>query len=170
MPMRIPMHRYEYTKLTPEQIGRALRATEDGPTSVSAFSDELTGRTVRIVTQDGPVLEYEFGSNRRLTLTENGGSSVSAGYGELTLNRMVFFSHMIPGEQKGYNVFIDRDTDLVTVFEVWLSSGRTERTMGGNTITVDDREVQRQIYFGYVDKGQAPPEKLHHYTNRICGK
>src|SRR5690606_24375346 len=170
MPMRIPMHRYEYTKLTREQIGRALAATENGPTSASPFSNVLTGRNLKIVTQDGPVLEYAFGNNRRLTLSENGGKRVSAGYGELTLNKIVFFSHMIPGEQKGYNVFIDQDTNLATVFEVWFSSGRTERTMGGNTITVDDREVQRQIYFGYVDNGQEPPENLHHYTNRICGK
>ena len=48
---------------------------------------------------------------------------MSAGYGELTLNQMVFFSHLIPGEQKGYNVFIDQKTNLATVFEVWLSSG-----------------------------------------------
>ena len=36
MTLPVPMHRYEYTKLTPAQIGRALRATESGPTSVSA--------------------------------------------------------------------------------------------------------------------------------------
>ncbi len=170
MPMRIPMHRYEYTRLTPDQIGRALRATEAGPTSVSTFSDALTDRSLRIVTRDGPVLEYRFGSNGRLTLSENGGRNVSAGYGELTLNQMVFFSHMIPGEQKGYNVCIDQDTNLVTVFEVWFSSGRTENTLGGTTVTVPDREVQRQIYFGYIDNGQEPPENLHHYTNRLEGK
>src|SRR5690606_30333784 len=145
MAMQIPMHRYKYTKLTREQIGRALRATESGPTCVSPFSNVLAGRTLKIVTKDGPALEYAFDDNRRLTFSENGGRRVSAGYGELTLSRMVFCSHMIPGQQKGYNVFIDQDTDLVTVFEVWIPSGRTERTMGGNTITVDDREVQRQI-------------------------
>src|SRR5690606_32921183 len=112
MPMRIPKQRQEYTKLTSEQNGRASNATDDELTSASEFSDVLSGRTLRIVTQNGPVLEYEFGSNRRLTLAENGGNSVSAGYGELTLNQMVFFSHMIPGEQKGYNVFIDQNTNL----------------------------------------------------------
>jgi len=170
MPMRIPMHRFKYTKLTPEQIGRALRATENGPTSVSPFTNALTGRTLKIVTKDGPVLEYSFGSNRRLTLSENGGPSVSAGYGELTLSKMVFFSHMIPGQQKGYNVVIDRDTNLATVFEVWFSSGIVQNAGTPNEFTLDDREVQRQIYFGYVDVGQEPPEALHHYTNRICGK
>jgi hypothetical protein len=170
MPMRIPMHRYEYTKLTREQIGAALRATENGPTSVSEFSNVLAGKTLKIVTKDGPVLEYAFGADRRLTLAENGGTQVSAGYGELTLNRMVFFSHMIPGEQKGYNVFIDQDTNLVTVFEVWMSSGIVQNAGTPNEFTLDDREVQRQIYFGYVDNGQEPPENLHHYTNRIAGK
>src|SRR5690606_766782 len=162
MPMRIPMHRYEYTKLTREQIGAALRATENGPTSVSEFSNVLAGKTLKIVTKDGPVLEYAFGADRRLTLAENGGTQVSAGYGELTLNRMVFFSHMIPGEQKGYNVFIDQDTNLVTVFEVWMSSGIVQNAGTPNEFTLDDREVQRQIYFGYVDNGQEPPENLHH--------
>jgi hypothetical protein len=36
---------------------------------------------------------------------------------------------------------------------------------------VDDREVQRQIYFGYVEvAGREPPKEFHHYTNRIEGK
>jgi hypothetical protein len=164
------MHRFQYTRLTRAQIGAALRATDSGPTSVSEFSDVLAGRELRIVTQDGPVLEYEFGSNNRLSLSEDGGRSVSAGYGELALNQMVFFSHMIPGEQKGYNVVIDQGTNLVTVFEVWLSSGIVQNAGTPNEFTLDDREVQRQIFFGYVDSGQGAPENLHHYTNRIAGK
>lgn len=168
--MRIPMHRFPYTKLTPEQIGQKLRAAANGPTSVSAFSNALKGKSLKIVTQDGPVLEYSFGDNARLQLKENGSSAVSAGYGELTLNQMVFFSHLIPGEQKGYNIFIDQGTDLVTVFEVWLSSGIKQLTGTPNEFTLDDREVQRQIYFGYVDKGQGAPANLHHYTNRMAGK
>lgn len=133
--MRTPMHRYQYTKLTPDQIGRKLRSTEDGPTSVSPFSNVLNGRTLRIVTRDGPVLEYDFGTNKRLSLSENGGRKVSVGYGELTLNQIVFFSHMIPGAQKGYNVFIDRNTNLVTVFEVWLSSGIKQNAGTPNEFT-----------------------------------
>ena len=168
--MRSPMHRYKYTKLTPEQIGAKLKAADGGPKSASPFSNVLNGRALKIVTKDGPVLEYRFGANRRLTLTENGGRPVSAGYGELTLNQMVFFSHLIPGEQKGYNVFIDQRTNLATVFEVWLSSGIKVNAGRTNEFTLDDREVQRQIYFGHVDTGQKAPEKLHGYTNRICGK
>lgn len=168
--MQIPMHRFEYTKLSSDEIGRRLRTTENGPTSVSDFTNALNGSSLRIVTRDGPVLEYEFGNNRRLTLSENGGRAISSGYGELTLNQMVFFSHTIPGEQKGYNVFIDQGTNLVTVFEVWLSSGIVLNAGTPNEFTLDDREVQRQIYFGYVDTGQPAPDNFHHYTNRMEGK
>jgi hypothetical protein len=168
------MHRYKYTRLTPEQIGAKLKAAEAGPRSASTFTNVLNGKTLKIVTKDGPTLEYKFAANKRLTLAENGGKQVSAGYGELTLNQIVFFSHLIPGTQKGYNVFIDQGTNLATVFEVWLSSGIKQRGggagPGNNEFTLDDREVQRQIYFGYVDSGAAAPEKLHHYTNRMTGK
>jgi hypothetical protein len=163
------MHRFKYTKLTKEQIGTKLRAAEAGPKSASAFSNVLNGKTLKIVTGEGPTLEYKFAANRRLTLTE-GGRQVSAGYGELTLNNVVFFSHLIPGEQKGYNVFIDQKTNLATVFEVWVSSGIKVNPGRPNEYTLDDREVQRQIYFGYVDSGQAAPKDLHGYTNRVAGK
>src|SRR5262245_30045897 len=148
--MRIPMHRFKYTKLTKEQIGTKLKAAEGGPKSASAFSNVLNGKTLKVVTQDGPTLEYKFGANRRLTLTE-GGKQLSAGYGELTLNQVVFFSHLIPGEQKGYNVFIDQKTSLATVFEVWTSSGIKQNAGRPNVFTLDDREVQPQIYFGSAE-------------------
>ena len=84
---------------------------------------------------------------------------------------MVFFSHMIPGAQKGYNVFVDLQTNLVTVFEVWLCSDKKEVTLSRKEVGLDPREVQRQIYFGYVEvAGQKAPEKRHHLTNRIEGK
>jgi hypothetical protein len=47
-----------------------LKAAEGGPQSASAFSNVLNGKTLKIVTQGGPTLEYKFGTNRRLTLTE----------------------------------------------------------------------------------------------------
>jgi hypothetical protein len=169
--MNVPMHRFKYTNLTEEQIGQKLKSTESGPKCVSEFSDVLDGKSLKIITKDGPVLDYRFRSKNRLTLSENGGSKVKAGYGVLALKQMVFFSHMIPGEQKGYNVFVDLDTNLVTVFEVWLSSGKKEKTLRDKEFIVDNREVQRQIYFGYIEvEGEKVPEKLHHLTNRIEGK
>ena len=168
--MNIPIHRFKYTDLTKTQITEKLKATNAGPRCVSELSDVLSGKSLKIVTDNGPTLTYDFNSKNQLRLSENGGSRISANYGALTLKQMVFFSHMIPGQPKGYNVFIDQDTNLATVFELWLCSDRTERTMGGKEVRLEDREVQRQIYFGYVDKGGTAPEARHHLTNRIEGK
>jgi hypothetical protein len=66
---------------------------------------------------------------------------------------------MIPGTQRGYHVVVDQDTNLVTVFEVWFSG------------YLDNREVQREVYFGYVDApGREAPQARHTPTNRIEGK
>ena len=51
---------------------------------------------------------------------------------------------MVPRSQRGYTVVIDRDSNLATVFEVWFSGYE------------DNREVQRQIYHGYVEQAGAP--------------
>ncbi len=158
--MNIPMHRFKYTKLTKEQIDKKLIPTAAGPECVSEYSDALAGKSLKIVTDNGPTLNYTFKDKRKLILAENGGAAVESGYGALTLKQVVFFSHMIPKTQKGYNVFVDLDTNLVTVFEVWLSSGKKEITLGKKEFTIDDREVQRQIYFGYVEiAGQRGAEK-----------
>ena len=171
MPMNTPMHRVKYTDLTKDQVAQRLKAADAGPTSASELSDVLSGRTLRIVTDKGLTLNYEFKGKNQLTLSENGGAEIQVGYGALTIKQGVLFSHMIPGAQKGYNVFVDLETDLATVFEVWLSSGRKEVTLGNKEVIVEDREVQREYYFGYVEvAGKKPPETRHHLTNRIEGK
>jgi hypothetical protein len=170
--MNEPMHRFKYTKLTKEQIGQKLAVAAAGPKSASAFSDVLVGKSLKIMTPDnGPVFNYNFKSKSKLTLTEGQeGSPVEYGYGALTLKSLVLFCHMDPKTQRGFNVVVDLKTNLATVFEVWLSSGITDKTMGGKTVELDNREVQRQPYFGYVDTGQAAPKALHHITNRLEGK
>jgi hypothetical protein len=163
--MDIPMHRFKYTNLTSEEIGRKLAATDTGPTCVSELSDVLAGRSLRIVNDNGPVLNYSFKDRTRLTLAEDSAAPVEAGYGAQTLKQMVFFSHMIPTTQKGYNVFVDLETNLATVFEIWFSGGKDP----AGTV-LDDREVQRQIYFGYVEvAGTEIPKERHHFTNRLEG-
>ncbi len=152
------MHRIAYTKLTPQQIADKLApAAKSGPAHASPLSDALAGRSLRIVTDKGPVLNYKFDGDSRLSLAEDGGKAVQAGYGALTQDSIVFFSHLIPGSQRGYSVVIDRDTNLATVFELWFSGYK------------DNREVQRQIYFGYVELPNPPPAARHVATNRIEG-
>ena len=152
------MHRIAYTKLSEQQIQDKLNKVS-GPASVSPLSDVFAGQSMRIVTDNGPALAYRFGRNNRLSVAENGGSAADTGYGALTLDNVAMFSHMIPGTQRGYAVVVDHDTNLVTVFELWFSGYE------------DKREVQREIYYGYVEKsGQEAPKGRHVTTNRVEGK
>jgi hypothetical protein len=164
--MNTPMHRFRYTKLTEDQIIEKLARAYRGPECVSKVSNALAGKSLKIITDDGPVLHYSFKDQNSLSFSENNGSSVKTYYGSLELKHMVFFSHMVHDTLKGYNVFIDLSANLVTVFEVWFCGGKDSQGQD-----LDNREVQRQICFGYVDvPGQVPPEKRHHTTNRIEGK
>jgi hypothetical protein len=154
------MHRIAYTKLSERQIQDKLGAVAgNGPTSASPLSDAFAGESIKIVTDKGPALSYTFARGNRLSLAENGGSAVEAGYGALTLGGVVFLSHLIPGTQRGYAVAIDQDKSLVTVIELWFSGYE------------DNREVQREIYYGYVDQpGKEAPAARHVSTNRVEGK
>ena len=153
------MHRIAYTKLSKQQIGNKLKpVAKRGPTSASPLSDAFVGKSIKIVTDDGPALAYKFGKVDRLSVTENGGNATEAGYGALMLDDVAFFSHMVPGTQRGYAVAIDRDSNLATVIELWFSGYE------------DNREVQRQIYYGYVDQGGKAPAERHGYTDRVEGR
>lgn len=136
------MHRIGYTKLTERQIDA-----------------KLAGRALRIVTDHGPALDYRFANQTELAVAENDDAPVDAHYGALALEETVLFSHLVPGTQRGYHVVIDERTKLATVFEVWFSGFE------------DKREVQREVYFGYVEvRGEPAPEARHASTNRIEGK
>ena len=155
---REQMHRIKYTKLTPEQILGKLASAANGPTSASPLSDAFAGKSLTIVLDNGPALSYRFADRSTLTLTEGTAAAVQAGYGALTLDRIAIFSHMIPKTQRGYTVVIDQDTNLATAFEVWFSGYQ------------DNREVQRQVYYGYVETSGVAPTARHGITNRIEGK
>ena len=152
------MHRIKYTKLTPDQIAGKLAAAS-APVSASPLSDVLAGTTVRIVLDGAPALTYRFADRTRLSLSEGDGAAVQAGYGALTLGRVVLFSHLIPRTQRGYTVVVDQESNLATVVETWFSGYE------------DNREVQRQISYGYVERaGTTAPAARHGITNRIEGK
>ena len=153
------MHRIAYTKLSEQQISDKLSKVS-GPTSASPLAEVFVARSIKIVTDNGgPTLAYTFNKTNRLSMAENGGSAVDAGYGALTLGKIAFFSHMIPGTQRGYAVVVDQGTNVATVFELWFSGYE------------DKREVWREIYYGYVDQpGQQAPTARHMTTNRLEGK
>ena len=144
-----PMHRIAYTKLTSAQISRKLDpVAKKGPDCASPTATDFAGQSMKIVTDDGPTLAYKFSSNSKLSVTENDGKAASARFGALEMDDICLFSHMIPGTQRGYTVIVDRGNKLATVIELWFSGYE------------DNREVQRQIYFGYLDQGGEAP-KLH---------
>lgn len=154
------MHRIAYTKLSPQQIQAKLEpVAARGPASASPLSEAFAGRQMRIVTDDGPTLAYAFSGKDRLSLAENGGAAIQAGYGAHELGQAAVFSHLIPGTQRGYTVVVDQEKGLATVFELWFSGYE------------DNREVQREIYYGYIDQpGREPPKARHVTTNRVEGK
>lgn len=157
---REQMHRIRYTKLSPPQIAEKLGPVAlTGPASASPFSDALIGRSLTIHTDNGPTLTYTFKSKNKLILVEEGHPRVEAGYGALALDQVILLSHLVPGTQKGYNIILDRNNNLVTVVELWFSGYQ------------DNREVQRQIYYGYVGiNGVDAPKERHGITNRLEGR
>jgi len=148
---------YDYNQMTTEEISAKLGPAPKA-TSASALSAALSGRTIKLVLDDGPVLEYSFADEGSLTLVEDGAAAITGPYSALDIREVVLFSHMIPGTQRGYNVIINEKTNVATVFEVWFGGPKG-----------DAREVQRQIYQGYVDNG-AVIEARHKLTNRLEGK
>lgn len=154
------MHRFAWTRLSEAQISEKLKpAIASGPVSASPLSDALAGKSIRIVTDKGPSLAYQFTGTGKLKVSENGARAVDAGYGALTMEGVTLFTHLVPGAQRGYAVAVDRATSLATVFELWFSGFE------------DKREVQREVWQGYVEQaGQAAPSARHATTSRVEGK
>jgi hypothetical protein len=148
----------KYTPLTAERILAKLKPTPKAQ-SVSRLSTALSGKSLKIVFDQGPNLEYRFDSKDKLTLSEGGVKSVSAPYSAKELDDIILFTHMIPGTVRGYGVVYDTKTKLVTAFELWFCG-----------FEKDKREVWRHFMFGYVDTGAPAPEKRHTLTNRVEGK
>lgn len=149
---------YEYSALSKEDISSKL-GQHPAPRTTSPAAD-LGGKAMKIVLDNGPSLDYEFECKSNLTLSEGGEPAVECPYAALVIRDTILVSHMIPGTMRGYNLIIDVKTRLATVFEVWFCGYR------------DNREVQREIYFGYVDccSGEGDPQKRHTFTNRVEGK
>ena len=144
-----------YNKLTAEQIAEKL-----GPAPApgcAAPAPLLAGREIRLTLEDGPVLSYRFDSADTLTLQEDGGAPLTGPYCALALGETVLVSHLLPGTVRGYQLALDLEAGLATVFKTWFCG------------YADQREVQRQIYFGRID-GDGAARKLHARTNRLEGR
>lgn len=147
---------YDYNKLSREQILEKLGDSAQAKCA-SALCGKLAGRQEKLILDGGLTLEYDFTGETALTLRENGGDAVECAYTALDLRELVLVSHMIPGTKRGYNLILDENTGLCTVFEVWFCGYE------------DMREVQREIHYGYAERFGDKGER-HHVTNRLEGK
>jgi hypothetical protein len=174
------MHRIAYTDLTEAQVTQALKPAAGGPVAKTVLSDVLAGKRLRIVTDEGPTLEYNFRTGRELELIEGSGKAIRAGYGALESRSLVLVSHMIPGSQRGYQLVVDQHSGLATVFEISFSGYAASEIAAAAAATPRrepqfkmgrrNREAQRKVWFGYVDSGAAAPKERHTFTNRMEGK
>jgi hypothetical protein len=150
-----------YNKYTPLSLKKITAKLKPAPAAKSAspLSGALAGKTLKIVLDQGPLLEYKFKSKDKLTLSEGGAAAVTAPYAAKELDEIILFTYLMPDTLRGYGIIYDTKTSLVTVFEMWF---------GG--FEQDKREVWRHFMFGYVDSGAPAPKTRHALTNRIEGK
>ncbi len=178
------MFRINYSELGKNQV-ESIIGPKPAPGSIGGLCGCLAGTKIRIVTDkkpvEGPVLEYSFSSETELTLVENGTQAVECPYGALSMKNITLFSHMIPGTKRGYNVIVNRDTAVVTVFEMWFIDYEGKKidnykeclgVFESNQIApYVNREVQRQYYFGYFEKdGEEPPASRDRLSLRLENK
>ena len=168
------MYRLNYSALSLRQV-EDIVAKAAAPVCTPRSCALLTGEKMKIVLDkfpvEGPVLEYEFVSDTKLTLSENGGPAAACRYGAVSIKGVTLFSHMVPGSLRGYTVIVNRETSIVTVFEMWFIDCEgdpfdpardyiqlTEQEKLSKLKPFINREVQRQYYFGYVEEqGKSPP-------------
>ena len=103
---------------------------------------------------------------------------VKAGYGALEDRNLLLVSHVIPGTQRGYELVVDRETGLATVFEVYFSgyaaqelAAAAERSRSPNSraAIVTGKRSARSGSATWIGGG-TPPTARHTYTNRLEGK
>ena len=167
------MFRINYTQLNKKQVEDIL-AKAAPPSGASKLCGKLVGKKLKIVLDkqplEGPVLEYEFQSDTKLSLKENGEAAVSCDYAAQSLKDLTLFTHMVPSTKKGYAVIVNWKTLVAAAFEMWFID--YEGDVPDTTKTLVDmgelnkmkpfinREVQRQYYLGYVEEaGKTPPEQ-----------
>ncbi len=149
--------RFEYPIPTREALEGHLADAPVRPSAATVYSERLDGRTITIVTDDGPRFEYTFSDNSCFTLTTDG-KTYKGDTGVLTLGDMTLVAHRLPGTMTSLVTLLDLEQSLATVFECWFGSE-----------TFPTREVQRVIYHGYIEGNDIPSER-HKPTRRLTGK
>jgi hypothetical protein len=152
----IPLFRYDYTDLQIEDVRRRLTAPAlAGPQGLEPF-DDLAGLFARFRCADGPALDFHFSPEWRV---EVGGAE--SAYGALTLDHVTLITLMLPREARGYALAWDRHDNRATLFELWFGNGPAPVA----------REVNREVWHGYIETGDGVPQaQLHAPTARCEGR
>ncbi len=172
------MYRTKVNNLSLAQV-RSLTAGLT-PAAARGDSEDLSGRSFRLVLDDGPVkapaLSYSFPDGDTLLCSENGGEPQRCRYTAMSLRDVILFSHAVPGQMKAYAVILDQKRGVVTVYEMWFIDyeGRDLTDSGISVFECADldpfinREVQRQVYHGFfVREGTEAPAERNSLTLRL---
>ncbi len=148
---------YIYNKLTPEAIAAGLGSRPAAAGATAGYTG-LAGEELAVHLDTGIQLVLKVESGDSLLLSENGGEAVSCAYRALKIREAVLLSLMVPGTVRGWQLILDTATRKVTVFETWFCGYEPA-----------NREVQREIHYGYMDwsKGSGEVEGRHGLTNRL---
>ena len=163
----MPRYSHQRPELTAEDVERIVAESPDynhGGLGVNRppFYEGLAGQAFTIRYDEGRVLDYRFEDVHTLAWREPGEETWHEEYYEaLTPDKdVVFFLHIIRGSkpQAARMVVVSTDTGRVTTFFVKI----------GNQYSA--REVDREICFGYVDRGTPPQGEPHCLTEDLVGK
>ncbi len=152
----VPLFRYDYTDLSIEEVSRRLAAPVlSGPQGLEPSVD-LAGEYLRFRSEDGPSVDFHFNAEMRVEV-----SGAETAYGALTLDHVTLVALMMPHSVRGYALAWDRHDNRATLIELWFGDGPAPTA----------REVNREVWHGYIDTGNGAPEaELHAPTARCEGR
>ena len=152
----IPYFRYDYTELSEAQIANKLQgAAVAGPGSEGEL-EQITREQLSFVGADGTRLTWNFGPNRTVALQ----GEQAGRYGALTQDHVTLIAHLIPGTMRGYAIVWDRHDNRATVFELWFGGDPAPHL----------REVNRELWHGYMEGDARPESEMHQPTARVEGR
>ena len=109
----------KFDPMTPEAIQAAIDAQRR---PAGGDCGALAGKSFKCVL-DGEFapkqLEYVFKDKETLTCTEEG-KTYDAPYSAITLGHVTIFSHLVPGETRGWHGILNWKNKALTVFETWF--------------------------------------------------
>ena len=163
----MPRYSGAYPTYTEEDIARIVReSTEYWKGGLSAnrppFETCLAGKELTLRFDERGPIHYRFEDDHKLTWTDEEQPEPKEEYYECLRadDEVLFFLHILRGTrpQRARLIIWSTDTNRVTMFACKI----------GNQFS--PREVDREILFGYADRGTPPTGEPHSLTDDLIGK